>query len=75
MLGDEIRNSREQAKMTQEALSFAANIDRSYVSLLENNHKSPTVELLFRICDALGVAPSELLARVEASRKPKTRKK
>jgi transcriptional regulator with XRE-family HTH domain len=68
MLGEELRKAREAAGMTQEALAFAANIDRSYISQLENNHKSPTVEVLFLICDALGVAPSEVLARVEKAR-------
>ena len=75
MLGDEIKKARESAKMTQEQLSFAAEIDRSYISLLENNKKSPTIDLLFRICDALGTTPSSLLVRVEASRKSKSRKK
>jgi transcriptional regulator with XRE-family HTH domain len=75
MLGDELRKAREQAEMTQEQLSFAAGVDRSYISLLENDHKSPTVDVLFRLCDALGVAASDLLARVEATRKPKARKK
>ena len=37
--------------MTQEALSYAAQIDRSYLSMLENNKKSPTVDVLFRICE------------------------
>jgi transcriptional regulator with XRE-family HTH domain len=75
MLGEELRRAREKAKMTQERLAFAANIDRSYISLLENNHKSPTVDVLFRLCDALGTAPSVLLARVEKTRKPKAQKK
>ena len=75
MLGDEIRKSREEAGLTQEQLSYSAGVDRSYVSLLENNKKSPTVDLLYRICDALGVSASDLLVRVEATRKPKTKKK
>jgi transcriptional regulator with XRE-family HTH domain len=50
-------------------------VDRSYLSQLENDKKSPTVDLLFRICDALGVAPSDLLARVEKSRRPRRRAK
>ena len=75
MLGDELRKAREDADLTQEQLSFAANLDRSYISLLENNRKSPTVDVLFRLCDALGVTASSLLARVEATRKPKTKKK
>jgi transcriptional regulator with XRE-family HTH domain len=75
MLGEELRNAREAAKFSQEDLSFAAGIDRSYISLLENNKKSPTVDLLFRICDALGCSASGLLARVEATRKPSGKRK
>lgn len=70
MLGDELKKARDEAKMTQEQLSFAAEIDRTYVSMLENNKKSPTVEVLFRICRALGVSASEVIARVETSRRP-----
>jgi len=69
MLGDELRKAREDAEMTQEELSFAAGVDRSYVSQLERNLKSPTVDVLFRICDALKIAASELIARVEKTRK------
>lgn len=69
MLGDVLRKAREDAGMTQETLSFEADLDRTYISHLENDKKSPTVEVLFRIADALGVKASELLARVEKSRK------
>ena len=75
MLGNELRKAREEAGITQEQLSYSAGVDRSYISLLENNKKSPTVELLFRLCDALGVSASGLLARVETTRKPKAKKK
>jgi len=75
MLGDELRKARDDANLTQEQLSFSAGIDRSYISLLENNRKSPTIDVLFRLCDALGISASGLLARVEATRKPKTKKK
>lgn len=75
MLGDEIRKSREEAGLTQEQLSYAASMDRTYISQLENNHKSPTVDAFFRLCDALNVSASGLLARVEATRKPKAKKK
>ena len=75
MLGDELRKAREEADLTQEQLSYAAQIDRTYISQLENNRKSPTVDVLFRLCDALGVSASGLLAKVEATRKPKAKKK
>jgi transcriptional regulator with XRE-family HTH domain len=75
MLGHQLRKAREEAGLTQEQLSYAAGIDRTYISQLENNRKSPTVDVLFRLCDALGVSASGLLARVEATRKPKAKKK
>ncbi|HUE74188.1 MAG TPA: helix-turn-helix transcriptional regulator [Pirellulaceae bacterium] len=48
-----------------EELSFAAEIDRTYVSQLERDLKSPTVDVLFRICDALKISASEFIARLE----------
>jgi transcriptional regulator with XRE-family HTH domain len=68
MLGDELRKARENAGMTQEELSFEAKIDRTYVSQLERDLKSPTLDVLFRICEALSVPASELIARVEQGR-------
>lgn len=68
MLGDELRRARERADMTQEALSFEAGVDRTYISQLEHDKKSPTVDVLFRLCDAMGVRASQLIARVEKSR-------
>jgi transcriptional regulator with XRE-family HTH domain len=51
--------------MTQEELAFKADISRNYVSLLELGEKSPTVQILLRICKALGVRASTIIARVE----------
>lgn len=69
MFGDELRKARQAVAMSQEQLGFSANIHRTYVSLLERNLKSPTLEVLFRICDALGVSAGELVSRVEQGRK------
>ena len=71
-LGEELRRAREAADMTQEQVAASAGIDRPHLSLLENNHKSPTVDTLVRICRALGVPASEILARVERSEQPAT---
>jgi transcriptional regulator with XRE-family HTH domain len=68
MVGKELRAVRESAGMTQEQLAFKAGVDRSYISLLENDRKSPTLDMLFRICDALGTTVSRLIARVEKRR-------
>ncbi len=68
MLGEELRKAREAAGLTQEALAFRAGLDRSYISQLEHDHKSPTLDTLFLICDALEVRASEIIARVERGR-------
>ncbi|HUQ68719.1 MAG TPA: helix-turn-helix transcriptional regulator [Planctomycetaceae bacterium] len=65
MLGQILRETREAAGLTQEALAHAAGVDRGYVSQLEHDKKSPTVQMLFRLCDALQVKPSRIIARLE----------
>ena len=74
MLGKELKKAREEAGLSQEKLAFEAEIDRSYVSLLENDKKSPTLDVLFRICGAMKIPASELIARVEKGRGAKQRR-
>ncbi|WP_254510218.1 helix-turn-helix domain-containing protein [Anatilimnocola floriformis] len=71
MLGDELRKARKAAGVTQEQLAFDAEIDRTYVSQLENDKKSPTIDVFFRICDALGISASTLIASIEVRRRTK----
>jgi transcriptional regulator with XRE-family HTH domain len=68
VLGEEIRNARTAAGLTQEELAFRAGLARNYISLLELNHKSPTVSTLIRICQVLDIKASVLLARTERSK-------
>jgi transcriptional regulator with XRE-family HTH domain len=67
-LGAELRKARKAAGLSQEGVAFAAGIDRSYLSQLENDRKSPTVDTLVRVCDAIGMRASVILARVERTR-------
>jgi transcriptional regulator with XRE-family HTH domain len=69
MVGGELRRLREQAKLTQEQLSFRAGLSRPYISQLERDLKSPTVDTLFRICDALDGSAVEVVRRADAARK------
>jgi transcriptional regulator with XRE-family HTH domain len=59
--------------MTQEKLSFEAGLHRTYISQLERDIKSPTLDVLFRICDALGISPAGLISKVEKKRSAKKR--
>ena len=64
-LGSQLKKAREKSKLSQEKLAFDAEIDRTYVSILERDLKSPTIEVLFRLCNALGTTASKILAKVE----------
>ena len=64
-IGSKIRELRLENGLTQEELAFRADISRQYVSLLELNQKSPTVDLLIRVCQAMGVSAGEIVTRIE----------
>jgi transcriptional regulator with XRE-family HTH domain len=73
MLGKELRDARVAAGLTQEQLSFQAGLSRPYISMLERDLKSPTLETLFLLCEALGISASTLVGRVEKARGRKPR--
>ena len=69
MLGELLRKAREESGLTQEALAHAAGVDRSYLSELERDLKSPTVEFLLNLCAAMGVSAGSLIAELESTQK------
>jgi transcriptional regulator with XRE-family HTH domain len=72
MLGEELRKARAAAGLTQEELAFRAGLSRPYVSQLERDLKSPTLETLFLVCEALGVSAAAVVGRVERARRRKS---
>lgn len=52
--------------MSQEEVAERAGVDRTYVSILERGLKSPTLETLEKICEALGTLPERV---IEAARR------
>jgi transcriptional regulator with XRE-family HTH domain len=67
VIGEQIRKARKRAGLSQEELAFRAKCTRNYISLVELNVHSPTLDLLIRICHALGVKASTLVDKVEGS--------
>lgn len=63
--GQALRSLRTKRKWTQSDLALRADVDRNYVSLIELGHNSPSVRLMFRLCDALDITPSDMLKDVE----------
>jgi transcriptional regulator with XRE-family HTH domain len=66
MLGEELRKARQKLGLSQEALAEKSGLHRTYISLLERNIKSPTIDTLFRICKSLRISTSALIKKVEA---------
>jgi transcriptional regulator with XRE-family HTH domain len=63
--GKVLRAVRKEVGLTQEQLALAAEIDRTFVSLIERGERQPTVRVLFRLATALRVPPSQLIQLTE----------
>ncbi|MBB4263893.1 transcriptional regulator with XRE-family HTH domain [Bradyrhizobium sp. CIR3A] len=58
-----VRRIRVERGIPQEQLAHDAGVDRSYMSGLERQQANPTIDLLDRLAETLGVAVSELFVR------------
>ena len=63
-----MRRLRRVKDLTQDEIAARLEIAPSYVSRLENNVKKPSVEMLFRVADALDVPVGEIIAEMEKER-------
>jgi len=68
LFGAAVRRAREERGIAQSVVADAAGISLTYLSLVERGENTPTLTVVFRICDALGVSPSELLDEVSRER-------
>lgn len=50
--------------MSQDRLAEAADLSQRYLRSVELGDNSPSLTAIFQLCEALGVAPSELLDEV-----------
>jgi transcriptional regulator with XRE-family HTH domain len=63
--GSTLRDVRRLRGLTQEELALAGGFDRTYPSLLERGLRTPTLGVLFRLAEALGVEPCRLVTLTE----------
>ncbi len=64
-VGMELSACRRKKRISQERLGFDAGVHRTYVSLIERGVKSPTLGVLFRLCQALDVPPAKFVRNVQ----------
>ena len=65
-LGMRIKYLRQKRKWSQEDLALSSNINRNYISDLENGRRNPSLEILERITIALGITLEELFKGIES---------
>ena len=59
-IGSNIADARKNASYTQEQLANEADIDRSYISDIENGKANITIGMLLTICSVLNIKPETL---------------
>lgn len=60
-----LRSLRKEAALSQEQLALEAGVERNFVSLIERGLNQPSIRVVFKLCAALGVRPSSVIAEVE----------
>jgi len=65
IFGQVLREVRSNAGISQEKLALEANLDRTYISLLERGLRQPSLKTIFVLASILGIKPSKMIASVE----------
>ncbi len=69
MFGKCVRKIREARGLSQEDLAYTAGLHRTHVSLIERGQRSVRIETIEKLAKALHTQPSELMPRIELSRR------
>jgi len=61
-IGGRIKRFRESMGWTKTRLAQMSGVSQSFISDIESGKKTPTVEVLGRICDALGITLADFFS-------------
>ena len=67
-IGENIKKIRKENKLTLQDIADATDLSLGYLSKLERNISSPTINNLQKICKALDITMTELVSQVEENR-------
>jgi len=65
VFGNVLREYRIKVNLSQEKLAELAELDRTYISLLERGLRQPTITTIFNLSKALNIKPHQLIEEVE----------
>ena len=68
-LGSLIRRYRKERKLTLKAVAEKAGVSEGFLSQVENNVSSPSVETLINICNGIGFNAGDLLNQITKQEK------
>lgn len=63
--GRALRKHRIRLGLSQQELAMNAGLDRTYVSLLELGHRSPTLNTLYLLCGALNILFADFAQHID----------
>ena len=63
--GSVVRSFRERAGYSQEGFAHEAGIDRSFWGAIERGRYNPSLGTIWRVAEALGKRPRDVMAAVE----------
>ena len=61
VVGGNVRRLRQERGLTQEQLAHEAHLDLTYVGGIERGRRNPSLLVMARLAECLGVGPSELV--------------
>ncbi len=64
-VGERVRELRKQLSLSQEALAYKAEVDRTYMTDVENGRRNVSLEILDKIIGALEVSITEFFSSTE----------
>jgi transcriptional regulator with XRE-family HTH domain len=64
-LGSIIRKQRKELKLTMKEVAERARISEGFLSQIENNVNTPSVDTLMNICNAIGINAGDVLNQIE----------
>ena len=68
-LGAIIRRHRKEVKLTMKEVAERAKISEGFLSQIENNVNTPSVDTLMNICNAIGINAGDVLNQVKNQEK------
>ena len=65
VFGEIIKQLRIKRNLSQETLAFNADIDRTYISDIEQGERNISMQVAFKLANALQISFSELIKEIE----------